>query len=134
MPSEINDDPRKLRGLLDRACDLAKAHAVPSVMAGLASPEGDLVFPEFIEFLRSALRVEDAIFRMTRERAVVHLADLDRTGAQEVIERLCADFADEFPVTEPPAFEVRFYEVKPGSSDLRVKDVLTEIFSARPLH
>jgi hypothetical protein len=134
MTGQMNDDPRRLRALLDRACDLAREHAVPSVMLGLAAREGDRSFPEFVDFLQSALRVEDAIFRMTRERAVIHLADLDRGGAQEVFERLVGDFADEFPSMTAPEFEARFYEVKPGASGVRLKDVLTEIFAPQTLH
>ena len=130
----MNDDPRKLRDLLDRACDLATEHSVPSVLLGLAGAEGDLQFPDFVVFLQSALRVEDAIFRMTRERAVVHLADIERGAAQEILDRLLADFCEEFPSAQAPAFETRFYEVKPGASDLRLKDVLTAIFSPRALH
>lgn len=134
MAANANDDPRRLRILLTRAFDLAQGHKVPSVLIGLAAVEGDLIFPEFVDFLQSALRVEDGIFRMTRERAVVHLADLDRTGAQDVLDRLIAGFCDEFPATERPAFEARFFELKPGCSPVRVRDVLTEIFSARTLH
>ena len=33
-----------------------------------------------------------------------------------------------------PNFEVLLFEVKPGSADLRVKDVLTQIFSVRTIH
>ena len=119
---------------MTRVSDLARVHSVPSVMIGLAAVEGDLIFPEFVDFLQSALRVEDGVFRMTRERAVVHLADIDRGRAQDVLDRLIADFCGEFPATECPAFEARFFEVKPGSSRLRVRDVLTQIFSARTLH
>jgi len=134
MTGSVNDDPRKLRGLLERASDLAREHAVSSVMLGLAAGEGDLAFPDFVEFLQSALRVEDAIFRMTRERAVIHLADLDRTQAQEVLDRLAADFCNEYPSLSTPAFEVRFFDVKPGAEKPRVKDMLTEIFAPRMLH
>ena len=128
MARETNDDPRKLRGLLDRACDLARAHAVPSVMLGIAGSEGDLRFPEFFAYLQSELRVEDAIFRMTRERAVVYLADLDCARGQEVLDRLSAGFSEEYPATSPLDFEVRYFEVKPGASELRLKDMLTQIF------
>jgi len=134
MAGQTNDDPRRLRGLLDRACDLAREHAVPSVMLGLAGEEGDSSFPEFVLFLQSALRVEDAIFRMTRERAVIHLADLDQQRAEEVFGRLLSDFVEEFPSMAEPHFDVRYYEVKPGASSVRVKDVLTEIFAAKTLH
>ena len=84
MAGQTYDDPRRLRGLLDRARDLAREHAVSSVVVGLAGVEGDLVFPDFVSYLQSALRVEDAIIRLTRERAVVYLADLDLMSAQEV--------------------------------------------------
>ena len=134
MAGQTNDDPRRLRGLLDRARDLAREHAVPSVMLGLAGEEGDSSFPEFVAFLQSALRVEDAIFRMTRERAVIHLADLDLGRAEEVFGRLVSDFHDEFPSMSEPRFEARYYPVKPGSSTVRVKDVLTEIFAPKTLH
>jgi GGDEF domain-containing protein len=134
MAENMNDDPRRLRILLTRALDLARSHNLPSVVMGLAAAEGDLIFPEFVDFLQSALRVEDGIFRMTRERIVVYLADIDRTQAQEVLDRLIADFCEEYPAVECPAFEARFFEVKPGSSSLRVRDVLTEIFSSRTLH
>lgn len=134
MTGHTNDDPRRLRSLLDRARDLAREHAVPSVMLGLAAREGDLDFPEFVAFLQSALRVEDAIFRMTRERAVVHLADLDAGGAREVFDRLLSDFADEFPAMGARDFDVRFYEVRPGMSELRVRDLLTELFTSETVH
>ena len=107
---------------------------MPSVVLGLAAREGDLTFPEFVSFLQSALRVEDAIFRMTRERAVIHLADLDSSGAHEVFDRLMADFSDEFPSMNALDFEVRYFEVKPGLSELRVRDVLTELFSSGTIH
>ena len=134
MVGQMNDDPRRLRSLLDRACDLAREHAVPSVMLGLKGAESDPSFPEFIEFLQSALRVEDAIFRMTRERAVIHLADLDPERAREVFHRLLSDFCGEFPSMTEPQFEARYFEVKPGAEKVRVKDVLTEIFSPQILH
>jgi hypothetical protein len=132
MLGDMNDDPRKLRGILDRACVLAREHAVPSVMLGIAGGEGDLRFPEFVAYLQSELRVEDAIFRMTRERAVVYLADLDCTRGQEVLDRLSAGFNEEYPATSPLDYEVRYFEVKPGASKLRVKDMLTQIFPPPP--
>jgi hypothetical protein len=134
MSDGINDDPRKLSSLVERVCDLALAHSVPSVLAGLAASDGDLVFPEYVNFLQAALRVEDGIFRMTRERAVIHLADVDAARATAVLERLMSDFCDEFPSMDRPAFELRLYEVKPDAGRLRVKDVLTEIFAPRVLH
>jgi GGDEF domain-containing protein len=133
MTGSTNDDPRKLRSLIDRAADLARDHSVHSVMVGLAAPEGDLLFPEFVEFLRSALRVEDAIFRMTRERAVLHLADIDREQAREVLTRLVSDYSEEFPAQGAPDFQMRIYDVTPGiADDLSVKSVLKVVFAGEP--
>ena len=132
MTGQQNDDPRKLRTLLARATDLAEVHAMPSVVVGLATREGDLRFPEFVDFVQSALRVEDGIFRMTRERAVLHLADLDEAKAREVLERLVGDFGDEFPSSTPPHVDLRFFEVTPPGAELSVKDVLKTIFAPDP--
>jgi len=134
VSQHTNDDPRKLSALVARVSDLASDHDVPSVLAGLAAEEGDLVFPEYVHFLRSALRVEDGIFRMTRERAVIHLADVDPKQAEEVLERLTDDFCEEFPAMRRPTFQLRMLAVKPGAADVRVKDVLTRIFSPRTIH
>ncbi|MGH0033445.1 MAG: hypothetical protein ACQGVK_00305 [Myxococcota bacterium] len=133
MTGSSNDDPRKLRSLIDRAADLARDHSVESVMVGLAAPEGDLSFPEFVEFLRSALRVEDAIFRMTRERAVLHLADVGHVQAREIVTRLISDFCDEFPAQESPDVQMRIFDVTPGVADeLSVKTVLKVVFAGEP--
>ena len=134
VQGESNDDPRKLSAMIARASELATEHAVSSVLAGLAAEEGDLAFPEYVHYLQSALRVEDRIFRMTRERAVVLLADVDPARAQEVLERLAVEFAEEFPAMRRPNFSLRLLEVKPGAADVRVKDVLTRIFAPRTIH
>ena len=134
VPSAMNDDPRKLSALIARVSELACEHEVASVVAGLAAEEGDLVFPEYVHFLQSALRVEDGIFRMTRERAVVHLADVDPAKAEEVLDRLAEDFCEEFPAMSRPTFKLRMMEVKPESGGVRVKDVLTHIFAPRTIH
>ena len=86
-----NDDPRKLRDVLGRATALASDHSLQSVMVGLAAPEAGLVFPQLIDFIESALRVEDVVFRMTRDRAVVFLADVDLARAKQILDRLLAD-------------------------------------------
>ena len=83
-----NDDPRKLREMLVRAQGLASEHDLPSVVVGLAGEEGDLVVSEVMDFLESQLRVDDSIFRMTRERAVLLLADVDVDRARDIVERL----------------------------------------------
>lgn len=134
MTNALYDDPRKLSAMVERISELACQHGVPSVVAGLAAEEGDRIFPEYVSFLQSALRVEDGIFRMTRERAVLHLVDVDAARADEILERLTRDFCDEFPSMSPPSFEKRLYEVKPGAGGVRVKDVLTQIFPAHTLH
>lgn len=129
-----NDDPRKLRMLLTRALELAQERDVPSVMVGLAAVDGDLCFPEFVDYLQSAMRVEDGIFRMTRERVLLHLADTDRVSADEVVQRLLGGFHEEFPMASSPAFESKFFEVEPGAVDLTAKAVLTSVFPGPTLH
>jgi hypothetical protein len=134
MTTHSNDDPRKLSALIERVSDLAVAHSVSSVLVGMTADEGDLTFPEYVRFLQSALRVEDGIFRMTRERAVLHLADVDSSRAEDVLERLTGDFCAEFPALNRPRFQLKIFEVKSGAGGLRVKDVLTRIFPPRMLH
>jgi hypothetical protein len=131
MTRDLNDDPRKLSAMISRVSALAESHSVSSVMVGISAPEGDLLFPDYLAYLESALRVEDQIYRMTRERVVLYLADLDATGAAEVLIRLFGEFCDEFPSSESPEYEQRMLEVRPGASDLSVKSVLTAIFGAR---
>ena len=125
-----NDDPLKLIALLARVSELASQHSVASVMAGLKSDVGNLEFPEFIDYLESTLRVEDAIFRMTRERVVVHMADIDERGASEVFERILGEFRDEFPAVEPLAMDMRLYEVPAGQEEIRAKVLLPALFAA----
>ncbi|MBW2272757.1 MAG: hypothetical protein JRG96_05770 [Deltaproteobacteria bacterium] len=130
----MNDDPRKLSALITRVADLAENHSVGSMILGLVAEEGDQTFPEFADFLQAALRVEDGIFRMTRERVLLHLTDLDPTRARVVFGRILDDFQDEFPAMSEPAFQVHYFEVKPGTKELRTKDILTEVFPPRLLH
>jgi len=131
MSQAMNDDPRKLTQMISRVSDLAEAHAVCSVVVGVAAKEGDLLFPDYLAYLESALRVEDQIFRMTRERAVLYLSDVDATCAAEVLVRIFGQFCDEFPTTDPPEFEQRMLEVTPGVGPLSVKDVLTSVFGSK---
>jgi len=131
MTRDRNDDPRKLSAMIARVSDLAATHAVSSVVVGVAAEEGDLLFPDYLAYLESALRVEDQIFRMTRERAVLYLADVNAAAAAEVLVRIFADFCEEFPTMEAPEFEQRMIEVKPGIGELSVKDVLTSVFGSR---
>ena len=131
MTGDRNDDPRKLTRMIARVSDLAESHSVSSVVVGIAAPEGDLLFPEYLNYLESALRVEDQIFRMTRERAVLYLSDVDATCAAEVLVRILREFSDEFPSAGGPEFEQRMLEVRPGLGPLSVKDVLTTVFGQR---
>ena len=128
MNRETNDDPRKLTQMIARVSELAVDHSVSSVVVGVAAQEGDLLFPDYLAYLESALRVEDQIFRMTRERAVLYLSDVDATCAAEVLVRIFGEFCEEFPTSEAPEFEQRMLEVTPGVGPLSVKDVLTSVF------
>jgi hypothetical protein len=131
MTQDTNDDPRKLSAMIARVSELAETHAVSSVVVGVAAEEGDLLFPDYLAYLQSALRVEDQIFRMTRERAVLYLADVDATAAAEVLVRIFAEFCEEFPTSEAPEFAQRMLEIQPGVGPLSVKDVLTSLFGTR---
>lgn len=126
------DDPRRLRELFSRARELATAHALRSVVVGLAGFEGDLEFPEIVDFVESALRVDDSLFRMTRERAVMLLTDVDEKGAAGIVERLLNDYRDNFPAATEPAVALGFYEVAPGDQFANAKRVLPQIFSQSP--
>ena len=134
MANELTDDPRKLNALGARAASLATEYSVPSVLVGLVAEEGDTTFPEYIHYLQSALRVEDGIFRMTRERAVIHLADVDRDQALNVLERLAEAFSDAFPSLSRPSYRMQIFEAKSDTEELRVKDILTRIFVTSTLH
>ena len=124
------DDPRRLRGMMDRASDLARGHQVGSVFVGIAGREGDLLAPEFIEFVESALRMEDAIFRLIRERAVVLLTDADRAQAEEIFERLRGDFAARFGSSVELVVDLRYFQVDGHGGHATAKVVLPAIFTA----
>jgi hypothetical protein len=122
-------DPRHLRAMIDRAGDLAREHAVTSVFVGIAGREGDLVAPEFIEFVESALRMEDAVFRMLRERAVLLLTDVDRARAEAILGRLRDDFAAQFAPSAGLDIGLGFYELGPGANGALAKEILPAIFA-----
>jgi hypothetical protein len=123
-------DPRRLRGMMDRASDLARIHQVTSVFVGIAGREGDFLAPEFIDFVESELRMEDAVFRLIRERAVVLLADVDRGRAEEIFERLRNDFADRFAPASEFEMDLGFYQVDGRGGHATAKVVLPAIFAA----
>jgi hypothetical protein len=122
------DDPLRLREMLARAAGLATAHRLPSVVVGMAGREGDLLFPEIVAFFASALRMDDTILRLTRERVVMMLTDVDRDGAERIVRRLLAEFRERFATLEDPPIALGFFEVPPGTSILTVKQVLPTVF------
>jgi len=126
------DDPRELRSLLDKASELARAHALRSVVVGLAGFEGDLEFPEVVDYVESALRMDDALFRMTRERAVVLLTDVNHDRALEIMDRLLTEFRERFPSLSEPTVALGYYEVAPGGVPASAKRVLPRIFASSP--
>jgi hypothetical protein len=126
------DDPRKLRELIDRVEMLANDHALASVIVGMTGDPSDLDFPEVVEFVESELRVEDAIFRMTRERVVLFVADVDRPGAEEIMERILIGYQERSSTVHPPRVGLRYFEVKPRVMGLTVKRVLPSLFVADP--
>lgn len=127
-----NDDPRLLRQLLGRAHDLASRHALRSVVVGLAGFEGDPEYPEIVDYLVSSLRVDDGVYRMTRERTLLLLTDVDGSRAREIIDRVILDYRESFPSTADPAIAIGYYEVVPGIDDVTVKHVLPTIFADPP--
>ncbi len=128
------DDPRKLRDLLGKAASLASDYSLHSVVVGIAGREGDLLFPEIIDFFESTLRVDDSIFRMTRERAVLVLADVDRARAEEIVARLMDGFRERFATASDPDISLGFFEVSPDERDVTVKHVLLALFTDRNTH
>ena len=128
-----NHDPLRLRELLHRAESLAARHSLSSVVVGMAGPEGDLNFPAVVDYLESALRVDDAIFRMTRERAVLVLADVDRQRAEEIVSRLLSGYAEQVAQVGPPEIDLGYFEVTPQHKHLTVKEVLPLVFGVTPV-
>jgi hypothetical protein len=122
------DDPRQLRVLFERAAFCSRVHGVPCVFIGVAGEEGSLLARDFLDFVESELRVEDAIFRMLRERAVLLMTDSDERTARKVMERLCVEFASRFAPRGDVPVRFGYYAVEPGKTPT-VKDVLPELFS-----
>ena len=128
--STAGSDPRRLRALLARANELAAEHRLHSVVVGISGFLGDRLFPEFVDYVGSALRIDDAIFRMTRERAVLLLTDVDLENARAVMERVRGDFCDRFPTAHDPAISLGYFEVDPERGEAALKQVLPGIFEA----
>lgn len=122
-------DPRRLRALMDRAFVLMREHKIGSVFIGIAGPEGDLLIPEFVAFLESQLRVEDGIFVLTRERAVLLLTDVDVVQAKQVVERIREDFGNRFPTAGDLPVSIRYHAVRAGGKQPTAKIILPRLFS-----
>ncbi len=125
-------DPRRLRELMERAETLARDHGLRSVVVGLAGFEGDTMFPEIVDYVESALRVDDSVFRLTRERVVLLLADVDVERASAIMNRLLGQFRENFPSPVEPAVGLGYFEVAPGVADVSVKNVLPNLFATPP--
>jgi len=127
-----NDDPLLMRELLHKAASLSEQHDMTCIMVGMAANEGDVLFPEIVNYIESALRVDDAVFRMTRERVVLFLADVDRAGAEEILRRNLAGFSEVFSTTSEPAISLGFFEMNSRTLQATMKDVLPRIFTPEP--
>jgi GGDEF domain-containing protein len=115
---------------MDRVATLAEAHEVGSVVVGVAGRDGDPQISDFMDFVESALRMEDAIFRMTRERSVLFLSDVERTRAEDVVDRLLQSFAEQTASPKPPAVTLGYAVVRPGGDVPLLRDVLLDAFPA----
>jgi hypothetical protein len=124
-------DPRRLRELMNRVSALAEEHEVGSVVVGVAGRDGDPQIPEFMDYVESALRMEDSIFRMTRERSVLFLTDVDPARAEGIVARLIDAFAEQVALLKPPLIELGFAEVPAGPCPPQLRDVMLEAFPTR---
>jgi len=125
-----HDDPRKLRDMLQKASSLAADYDLTSVIIGASGVAGDRLFAEMVDYIGSALRVDDSICRLTRERAVFLVADADRERAAEILERLMNGFRANFTPVRDPQVDLSYFEVTPDKADLSVRDVLPSLFDA----
>ena len=129
VPRPNSDDPRRLRELMARAEGLAREHGLCSVLVGLAAHEGDREFPEIVEFLESALRVDDQLFRLTRERVVLLLTDVAEEDAHAIVERLLGEYRDRYPALSKPRVGMGAFEVGPDTEEATIKRVLPRLFA-----
>ena len=123
-------DPRYLRVMMERANEMSRSHGIRSVFVGIAGEEGDLLAPEFIEFVESALRIEDDVFRLLRERAVVVLSDVNRAQAESILSRLRTDFAARFAPSAQFEIGLGFVQLNPGAV-ATAKEILPELFAPK---
>ena len=128
---EDRSDPRNLRTLFDRATSLAQEHQVASVFVGIAGRESDTLVGDFIDFVEAELRVEDSVFRLLRERAVLLMTDIDLEAATAVMERVRTNFASRFPTMKELTISISYEALAAGGS-ASIKDVLPGLFDAAP--
>ena len=72
------------------------------------------------------------ILRLTRERVLVILADVDRNGAERIVQRILVEFRERFATLADPKLRAGYFEVAPGTAHLSVKQVLPAVFCADP--
>jgi len=96
--------------------------------------EGDRDFPELVDYVVSALRIDDAVLRLTPERAVVLISDADASRASEVMARVMQDYRERFPALTNPPVALGFFEVVPEREEVAVKEVLPKIFRPPVAH
>ena len=128
---EDRSDPRHLRALFERANSLAEGHGVSSVFVGIAGREGDTLVRDFIDFVEAQLRVEDHVFRLLRERAVLLIADVDEDSAERIVERLQNDFASRFPTIRDLEICLGTHALVPGAN-ANAKEILPGLFELAP--
>ena len=122
------DDPRKLRELLTRTASLCRRHRISWVLVGFTAPEGERLFADFLRFVESELRVEDNIFRLTRERALLFITDIELPRARAVVERMRGGFRQDFPSLRDFELQTRYLQIDPTQREVAVKDVLPAVF------
>ena len=105
---------------------------LPRAVDPNAGEEGDPVFPELVAYVESGLRVDDSVFRMTRERVVLLLTDVQPAQAQAIVERLREEFAERFPAAEDVACDVHEFEVTPETIELTLRQALLALFPLPP--
>jgi hypothetical protein len=127
-------DPRRLREMMDRAAALALEHGLRSVVVGLTGFEGDPTFQEVVDYVESALRVDDSVFRMTRDRVVLLLTDVNAEQATAVIERLLGEYRERFPRLSGPSVGFGTFEVGPDTGEVSVKRILPTLFATPQAH
>jgi len=127
-------DPRRLREMMDRAAALAHEHGLRSVVVGLTGFEGDPAFQEVVDYVESALRVDDSVFRMTRDRVVLLLTDVNAKQATAILERLLGEYRERFPQLTGPSVGFGTFEVGPDSGEVSVKRILPTLFTTAKAH